>query len=54
MTRAFWRDFFGMKDDYDTYYHQPTEVDAREAGRDFVNSMTLEDFHKYKRKAGVG
>ena len=54
MTRAFWRDFFGMKDDYYTYYHQSIEVDAREAGRDFVNSMTLEDFHKYKRKAGVG
>ena len=35
------------------YEDQPVEVDARKAGRDFVNSMTLEDFHKYKRKAGV-
>jgi len=35
------------------YKDQPVEVDAREAGRDFVNSLTPEEFEKYKRKAGV-
>lgn len=29
------------------------EKDARKAGRYFVNSMTPEEFEKYKRKAGV-
>lgn len=37
----------------EAYKNQPVEVDARKAGRDFVNSMTPEDFEKYKSKAGV-
>ena len=37
----------------EAYKNQPVEVDAREAGREFVNSLTPEEFEKYKRKAGV-
>ena len=29
------------------------EKNARKAGREFLNSMTPEEFEKYKRKAGV-
>lgn len=52
-NRASWNKFLGRKDDHNTYYNSPTERDARKAGRGFVMSMTLEDFHKYKREAGV-
>ena len=41
------------KENMQAYKDQPVEVDARGAGRYFVNSMTPEDFEKYKRKAGV-
>ena len=41
------------KDGHKAYEDQPVEKDARGAGRYFVNSMTPEDFEKYKRKAGV-
>ena len=53
-NRERWNKFLGREDDHNTYYNSPTEKDARKAGRGFVMSMTLEDFHKYKRKAGVG
>ncbi|MDO5094091.1 MAG: hypothetical protein Q4D79_11875 [Propionibacteriaceae bacterium] len=46
-------DYKKPEDDFDAYFNQPVEQDAREAGRDFINSMTPEDFAEYKRKAGV-
>ena len=46
-------DYKRPENDFDAYFNQPVEKDAREAGRDFVNSMTPEEFAEYKRKAGV-
>ena len=53
-NRPFWADW-GKSDEeiFNDYRNQSVEKDARGAGRYFVNSMTPEDFEKYKRKAGV-
>lgn len=52
---SIWDDW-GKSDEekFNDYWNQPIEIDARKAGRDSVNSMTPEEFEKYKRKAGVG
>ena len=52
--RPFWADWGKSEEEKEKeYWDQEIEKDARKAGRDFVNSMTPEDFEKYKRKAGV-
>lgn len=38
---------------FNAYWNQSIEVDARGAGRYFVNSMTPEEFENYKSRAGV-
>ncbi len=47
-------DLFKTKEEKEEdYWNQSIEVDARGAGRYFVNSMTPEEFENYKSRAGV-
>ncbi len=51
-----WRDNFddytSPADDFDGYYNQPVESDARDAGDDYLDDLTGEDVERYREESG--
>ncbi len=51
-----WRDNFDdyqrAEDDFDDYWNQPVEADARESGEDYLDDLTGEDLEEHREAAG--
>jgi hypothetical protein len=44
-------DYQAAEDDFDAYYNQPVESDAREAGEDYVEQLTPEQLDRHREEA---
>ena len=45
-------DYHSPEDDFDAYVNQPVEVDAREAGDEYLDDLDAADLERHRREAG--